>query len=312
MTIASQQDAMQKSKINIRQSETLVRLNTVVAYYNALEAQKTVQVNQQSVDNYRAHLNNVQQLYSAGSNARIELLRSEVALSDAEQSLIKAQNSCDTAMSTLKNMVKVDSSEELILTDDFIYKAFPESMPFCLDYAQLHRKDLQEDQIAMTIAEKNVKIAQSAYMPTVDITVAGRWDKSALPSQDNHDYSAGAVMNWSIFDNNVTKSQIEAAKGSLAITAITYKEDKDTVNLAVRQAYLTMKEAEKRIASSRDAVKQAEETHYVAEEKYKAGAGIMLDIIDSQLALSTAQLNYISAQYDFARGKATLENVMGN
>ena len=37
----------------------------------------------------------------------------------------------------------------------------------------------------------------------------------------------------------------------------------------------------------------------------------MLDIIDAQLALSTAKLNYISAQYDYARYKAMLETMMG-
>ena len=34
----------------------------------------------------------------------------------------------------------------------------------------------------------------------------------------------------------------------------------------------------------------------------------MLDIIDAQEALSTARLNYISAEYDYARYKATVEN----
>ena len=50
---------------------------------------------------------------------------------------------------------------------------------------------------------------------------------------------------------------------------------------------------------------------YIAKEKYRAGEGLMLDIIDTQLALSTAQLNHISAQYDYARYKAEVENAMG-
>ena len=37
----------------------------------------------------------------------------------------------------------------------------------------------------------------------------------------------------------------------------------------------------------------------------------MLDIIDAQNALATAQHNYISAQYDYARYKATRESDMG-
>ncbi len=311
LNIASKKDNLQKTKLNTRQTEAAVKWNVIIAYYDALQAQKTVEVNQQSVDNYRAHLNNVKQLYAAGSNARIEVLRSEVALADAEQSLIKAKNASEIAISTLKNIVKLDSAEELILTDDFKYQAFQETLPFCLDYAQLHRKDLQEDQLAVAMAEKGLKIAENGCLPTVDLSVGTSWDKSGLPSSNNHDYSAGVVINWNVFDNNVTRSQIEAAKAAVEIATITAKEDHDNVELAVRQAYLNMDEAGKRIASTRDAVKQAEETHYIANEKYKAGAGVMLDIIDSQLALSTAQLNYISAQYDFSRGKATLENVMG-
>ena len=63
--------------------------------------------------------------------------------------------------------------------------------------------------------------------------------------------------------------------------------------------------------SMQDAVNQAQEDYFIAREKYRAGEGLMLDIIDAQLALSTAQLNYISAQYDYARYKATVENAMG-
>ena len=37
----------------------------------------------------------------------------------------------------------------------------------------------------------------------------------------------------------------------------------------------------------------------------------MLDIIDSQEALATAELNFNSAQYDYARFKAAVENAMG-
>ena len=46
-------------------------------------------------------------------------------------------------------------------------------------------------------------------------------------------------------------------------------------------------------------------------EKYKVGAGIILDVIDAELALSQARLNYASAQYDYARYKANLEYVIG-
>ena len=82
------------------------------------------------------------------------------------------------------------------------------------------------------------------------------------------------------------------------------------MDLALRTAYYNMREAEKRFGSTSDAVQQAEEDYYIAKEKYRAGEGLMLDIIDAQLALSTAKLNHISAQYDYARSKAEVENIM--
>ena len=64
-------------------------------------------------------------------------------------------------------------------------------------------------------------------------------------------------------------------------------------------------------AGTKEAVKEAEEDYFIATEKYKAGEGIMLDIIDAQTALSTARQNYISAQYDYARYRASVESDMG-
>ena len=37
----------------------------------------------------------------------------------------------------------------------------------------------------------------------------------------------------------------------------------------------------------------------------------MLDIIDAQTSLSTARQNYMTAQYNYARYKAAVENGMG-
>ena len=100
---------------------------------------------------------------------------------------------------------------------------------------------------------------------------------------------------------------MDAAQAELKIARATLARDKNDVDLAVRKDYNSMREAEERFNSTQTAVKQAEEDFFIAQEKYKAGEGIMLDIIDAQEALH----NYISAQYDYARYKAALESDMG-
>ena len=287
------------------------RLAVIQAYYDTLEAQKKIAVYQDTVDKYQQHLTNVEQLYGAGSKAKIDVLRSQVELSNAQQELIKGKNSYDNNLSTLRSLIYIDSSEPLELTDDFSYTAFDGDVGECLSYALDNRKEILMDNYQLQQKELAVKTAKAGYGPTVDVSVGAGWSKQVLPDNDNHDYTASLGVSWNIFDSGITAGKVDAARAELAIAQATLAKDKNDIDLAVRKDYNSMREAEERFNSTQAAVKQAEEDFFIAQEKYKAGEGIMLDIIDAQEALSTARHNYISAQYDYARYKAALESDMG-
>jgi len=89
------------------------------------------------------------------------------------------------------------------------------------------------------------------------------------------------------------------------------RQSRDSVQLEVRQAFLNMKEAEKRIETSKVAVDKAEEDFKIAQVRYSAGVGTNLDVIDAQLALTQAKTNNIQALYDYNTSKAKLDKAMG-
>lgn len=302
---------LQQSELNTQRTAENIKYNTIKAYYDILEAKRTIGVDQESVSNYEKHLTNVQQLYTAGSKPKSDLLRSEVSLADARQTLIKAQNDYDVDVITLKNIIKMNRDEELNLTEDFQYIPFDRQLADCLSYAAENRKDLKESQIDYDVAQKNVELAKVGYKPTVSASVGTSWNTQMLPSVSNHGYTVGLSTSWDIFDNGLTKADVASAEAALDEAQLTLQQKSDNIDLAVRQAYLDMREAEKRFNSTQTAVDQAEEDMFIAQEKYRVGAGVILDVIDAQLALSTAELNHISAQYDYARDKAELENAMG-
>lgn len=294
-----------------RERENL-KLSVIKAYYDSLEARKTIAVRQETVDKYQEHYTNVNALYSAGSKARIDVIRSSVELSDARQELIKAQNSYEVKLASLRNYLNINRNESLNLTTDFTYDAFKIDMDSCIEYAYRNRKDLLVDANKLAQQEQNLKAAKAGNLPTLKLSVGANQINAFSPASNSRQgLSAGAALSWNIFDSGVTKAEIKAAENNLDIAKLNLQKDKENVDLAVRQAYYSMREAEKRFNSTKDAVKQAEEDAYIAREKYRAGEGLMLDIIDAQEALAKAKLNFISAQYDYARYKATVENAMG-
>ena len=303
---------VESASLTTQREQENLKLNVIKAYYDALESKKTVGVRQETVDKYQEHYTNVSQLYAAGSKAKIDVIRSQVELSDARQNLIKAENSYEVDLAELRNYLNIDRSEPLNLTTDFSYMAFDKDMGACLDYAYANRKDLLVDKNKLLQQEQAIKAAKAGYLPTLNLSVGLSDSQRFHPSSENsHTASAALGLDWNIFDSGVTRAQVKSAETDRDIAKLNYLKDKEDIDLAVRQAYYNMREAEKRFNSTQDAVHQAEEDAFIAREKYRAGEGLMLDIIDAQEALSTARLNYISAQYDYARYKATVENAMG-
>lgn len=303
---------LQASELTTERERENLKLDVIKAYYDALEARRTVDVRQETVDKYQDHYTNVSQLYAAGSKARIDVIRSSVELSNAQQDLIKAQNTYEVDLASLRNYINMDRNEPLTLTSDFSYDRFDIDMDSCIDYAYRNRKDLLVDQYKYEQQGEAVKAAKAGYLPSLSASLGFNGENSFQPSSDSsRGVSGGLTLSWNIFDSGVTRAQVMAAENQRDIAKLTLDRDKENIDLSVRQAYYNMREAEKRFNSTGDAVRQAEEDYFIAREKYRAGEGLMLDIIDAQEALSTARLNYISAEYDYARYKATVENAMG-
>ena len=310
--IGSSELGLKAAELSTERSRENLKLDVIKAYYDALEARRTVDVRQETVDKYQDHYTNVSQLYAAGSKARIDVIRSSVELSNAAQNLIKAQNSYEVNLATLRNYLNVDRSEPLNLTSDFSYDQFNIDMDACIDYAYRNRKDLLIDLYKYQQAENDIKAAKADFGPSVTLSAGPSWSHTFKPStSSDSDITAGATLSWNFWDNGLTRAKVQQAEASHDKAKLTLTKDQEDIDLSLRQAYYNMREAEKRLNSTGDAVKQAEEDYFIAREKYRAGEGLMLDIIDAQEALSTARLNYISAEYDYARYKATVENAMG-
>ena len=289
-----------------------LKYEVIAAYWNAVEAGKKIEVQRDTVNKYDAHLKNVTALYDAGAQAKIDVLRSSVELSNARQELIRAENTYEVNVATLRNLMNIDRAEPLTLTSEVAYQPFETSVENCISYANRSRLDLAEERMKVQQKELAVESARAGKKPTVSLTLGTGLTSRFRPRYDTSaDVSASVGVNWNIFDSGVTRAAIEAAEAERDIALLTLKKTEETIDLNLRKAYLNMREAEQRFSSTGDAVRQAREDYYIANERYRAGEGILLDIIDAQTALSAAETNAISARYDYARYRAQVENLMG-
>ena len=310
--IASGEIGARAARFTTERAREDLKYEVIAAYWNAVEAAKKIEVQRDTVNKYDAHLKNVTALYDAGAQAKIDVLRSSVELSNARQELIRAENTYEVNVATLRNLMNIDRAEPLTLTSEVAYQPFETSVENCISYANRSRLDLAEERMKVQQKELAVESARAGKKPTVSLTLGTGLTSQFRPRHDTSaDVSASVGVSWNIFDSGVTRAAIEAAEAERDIALLTLKKTEETIDLNLRKAYLNMREAEQRFSSTGDAVKQAREDYYIANERYRAGEGILLDIIDAQTALSAAETNAISARYDYARCRAQVENIMG-
>ena len=310
--IESGEIGAQSARLTTERAREDLKYEVITAYWDAVEASKKVEVQRDTVNKYDAHLKNVTALYDAGAQAKIDVLRSSVELSNARQELISAENSYEVNLATLRNLLNIARTEPLTLTTEVTYQPFEKPMEDCISYAYRNRLDLTVERAKLRQRELAVESARAGKRPSVNLTLGTGLTSQFRPRHDtSSDVSASVGVSWNIFDSGVTRGAIEEAEAERDIALLNVKKEEESIDLNLRKAYLNMREAEQRFTSTGDAVRQAREDYHIANERYRAGEGILLDIIDAQTALATAETNAISARYDYARYRAQVENLMG-
>lgn len=118
-------------------------------------------------------------------------------------------------------------------------------------------------------------------------------------------------MHLNIFDGNVTNAGIKASQGMLEQSKHQASDITTTVELSVQQAYLDMVKAESNILTTKVAVDKATEDFTLVQARYSVNLSTNLDVVDAQVALTTAKMNYIESLYEYNVSKAALDKAMG-
>lgn len=289
------------------------KLQAAKDYYGLIMNRNKVDIAQQSVRDYDAHLTNVNQQYAVGIVAKSDVLASKTSLAEAQTNLVSTKNAADIAESTLNKYIGLPVATKVETADrELGYAPYNVTLEQARAYAMLHRAELVEAAMAVKQAEENVNKAKAGHLPSVDGSLSKSWGGDSWSGTgDSNSWTIGAGVTWSIWDGGATNESIKVQKANLEAAKEANLEQIDTVALQVHQAYLDMKAAEQTINSTRVAVEQGQENFRIATLRYRAGVGINLDVLDAETKLSTARNNYVDALYNYNIAVATLEQAMG-
>jgi outer membrane protein len=295
-------------------------LSVRIAYDDVLVAEQQMAVHEASVQLLTHELEDVQKRFDAGTVPQFDVLRAQVELANERPRLIQARNDYRVGKDNLLNLLAVRLPKTILedaplrLSGTLEARPYEIDLPTALARALERRPELAALRKAQALRHEDLVNAKSGYKPNAQIYGGYQWQSPPYENNLSADLSgwiAGAQLNWSLFDGQLTRGKIMEAKARYEQAQLDVDESGRQIELEVRTAYSNFIEERELLDSQKMVQEQAQEALRLAEARHSAGTGTQLDVLSAQTALTQARTTQVQALHDFAIARARLQRALG-
>ncbi len=304
------------SEIEREQARLDVARDAKVAYYRVLLALKTVEVAREEVRVLASHLEDARHYYDQGIIALNDVLKSEVALAQAEQNEVAAGRDLEVAVAALNTVLRRPVTAETEVEDVLRFQPEPYRLETLLDRAVAERPELKILEAAVKQAEEGVRLAASSFYPEVYLVGSyEQFGKDPLAETNdfqNHDTAAvGVEARWTFFEFGKTRADVAQRAHEKAALEERVKRIEDSIRLEVKAAHADLSVAETNIRTAEKALEQARENLRITKLQYRQQIVTSTEVLDAAAFLTGARNNYHGALYGYYTALAELQRAVG-
>lgn len=275
------------------------------AYLEVQKARALFDAAEKAVSDAEEHRRLARVRNEAGTGLKSDELRAGAFLAEMEQQYITAKNNVVLAGMRLGLETGAADGESLGISDYLSGKPLGREKNDFVAAALANRKDLQELAKTAEKAQVGVKLAGSAFLPTLYGTAGYQMNDRDLPfGRDNDSWSAGVHLRWELFDGLRRCNESARARSleSSAQEALTYRQRE--VAYQVRESLLRLDEAEKRRNVARASLADAEESVRLVTKRFANSLATLVDVLDVQSAVNRARAAVVDTDSGYALATA--------
>lgn len=274
------------------------------AFHNVLKTREFIRAAEAAVRAFEANAKIATHRYQAGTLVKAELLDVQVRLAQARENLVRARNAHELSRRVLANLLGV-TQEAIQVADTAPQIAEPPAD------AQPERPELQALQHRVAAAEAAVQAARAGHLPRVALFGSGQYDYGFETEGDGASWSAGAMIQWDLWDGFLTRGRVQQAHAALEAAREQLRQLRQAIDLEIARARLQLREARERVAVTSAALTQAEQSVQLTRARFEQGLALATQLIDAETALTAARVTLAEARTDAQIAVAALRHALG-
>ncbi len=175
---------------------------------------------------------------------------------------------------------------------------------------------LKSSEYQLQAAEHNVSSARAGHYPRLSFDGSynngTNWDSVVgTLAEDREGYQWGLTLTVPIFAGGATQSGVRQALAQRDIAQDTYEQRKRALVRNTSSAYQALAAGVSEVEARRLAVVSAQSAYEASQVGLEVGTRTVLDVLQNQRTLFSAQVDYAQAKYNFLQNSLLLEQAAG-
>jgi len=304
----------------IRESRNNIATNADKAYLDAIAARDAEHVFREAERLADSNLAVVERLYDQGQVSEYDLLRAQVQAANVKPDRIAAANNARLALDQLRLLLALSPEDDIVLSEAIDEVSVPTlDSDSLIAMALENRPELGQSEQLVKINKKLIDIERGGYKPNVSLSSNVQWEsyanrfKATTIDSDSwyRSWNVGLMLTWDIFSGFETTGRVRQAKVDYSQSRLKNSQLERSIRLEVRNALGNVEESKERVLALGETETRAQRGMEIARVRFTSGIGTQLEVLDAQVALTTARVNKITAQHDLAAAISALRRAVG-
>jgi len=288
-----------------------ILLATSRAYFNLLRAHAVMQVADQTVEARQLVVDQYTALAESKLKSSLDLSFVKVNLSDAKLLQVQAQNDLKSAEADLATAMGLPQESSFVLAEEAMPAPLPDRVNDLIRQAINDRPDLKNLRLQESADERFTKAEHDLYYPSIGVVGTAGFVPAGYAAVPGRYGAIGMNISIPILNGGLFKARQSEAELHAKAAASNVSDLENRVARDVRVAYLNANTAADRMTLTQELLQQAQLSLDLAQSRAELGLGNIVELSQSQLNLTSAQIANTTAKYDYQSQRVMLDYQIG-
>jgi len=287
------------ARIDVENTRQSTAFEGVTGYVNVLRQKRLIELARENEATIQRQLNLEDERVQRGSGVAVDVLQAKSRLQIAKERRVTFEGAMIDSISRYTSLFGHPPDVEAMLDPVPPVDLIPSTLEHAIEIGLNENPSLESAGTTVEIARERQKSIRGQYFPSLDLEGQANYEKHAnTVIGTRRDYSVTMRASWDLFSGLSTPASLAQAKYQYRAS----QDEQDRIRRQVVQqtklswqALLTAKE---RLDLLENAVNIASEVFASRKRLREAGKENVINVLDAENEVNSAQINFTSASYD--------------